>query len=291
MIAIIGATGRVGSSTAAALRAAESPVRAIVRDTSKASKLQDIGCEVAVADLQDARALAQAIGDADAVQVIAPLAPTAADPVADLYRSVDSVVAALGQVRPKRVLAISDYGAHITDDIGIPSIFREFERRLRSLDSQVVILRSAEHLHNWGRAIHMALDTGTLPSFQIPLDMEQPMIAAQDLGRTSAELLLQPGRDRALRIVHAEGPRRYSANDVAIALGTLAGQPIKAREVPPEHWSDAFAGTPPSLARLVIRTNQAKNAGGLVDVEPKIGEVRRGTTELIDALRPLLAGR
>lgn len=44
---------------------------------------------------------------------------------------------------------------------------------------------------------------------------------------------------------------------------------------------------PASLADLLIKTNDAKNRGGLIDVEPK-GEVRYGTTELIDALRLLL---
>jgi NAD(P)H dehydrogenase (quinone) len=291
MIAIIGATGQVGSSTAAALRAGNLPVRAIVRDPGKASKLQDMGCEIATADLQDAHALSRAIGDAEAVQMIAPLAPNASDPAADLRRSMDSVVQAILTSRPRRVLAISDYGAHVGEDIGIPSLFHELEQRLRLLKLQVVILRSAEHMHNWTPGILAALDTGMLPSFQLPIDAEHPTIAAHDLGRISANLLQQPMGDETFQIMHAEGPRRYSAQDVANALATLSGQPIQAHAVPPEQWPDAFANMPPSLAQLVIKTNRAKNAGGVIEVEPNVGEVLHGTTDLIDAMRPIVVDR
>ncbi len=48
---------------------------------------------------------------------------------------------------------------------------------------------------------------------------------------------------------------------------------------------------PASLAELLIKVNDAKNRGGLVDVETDAGEVRYGATTLIDALRPLVAQR
>ena len=64
MIAILGAAGKIGYSTARTLREAGVPVRAILRDPAKADRLSAIGCEVAFADLQDARALAAAISSA-----------------------------------------------------------------------------------------------------------------------------------------------------------------------------------------------------------------------------------
>jgi hypothetical protein len=41
-------------------------------------------------------------------------------------------------------------------------------------------------------------------------------------------------------------------------------------------------------ADLLIKANDAQNKGGLVEIEPNSGEVRYGSTELIDALRPLI---
>ena len=288
MFAIIGAAGNVGYSTSSALRQAGVPVRAILHDAAKASRLGKIGCEIAMGDLQDTGSLAEAIGGADAVQIIIPVSLQAKDPAEDLRRSINNLVAALAQARPKRVLAISDYGAHVFDDIGMPSIFHEFEARLRPLGGHKVILRSAEHMHNWGRGIPAALATGALPSFQDPIDMAQPTISAQDLGLISARLLQRPDRGNDLDIIHAEGPRRYSANDVAAALSQLSGRTIHAQAVPRSQWKGALERMPASLAELLIKANDAKNKGGLVDVEPNAGEVIHGATELIDALSPLL---
>lgn len=43
-----------------------------------------------------------------------------------------------------------------------------------------------------------------------------------------------------------------------------------------------------SAAELVVDVYDAHNRGGLIDVEPNMGGVRHGTTELIDALRPFV---
>ncbi len=133
MFAIIGATGNVGYATSSALRQAGMPVKAILRDSAKGARLSEMGCEIVTADLQDTASLAKAIGDADAVQVIIPVRPQTKDPAADLRLSGESIIHALKQVRPKRVLLISDYGAHVSRDIGMPGIFREFEAQFRAV--------------------------------------------------------------------------------------------------------------------------------------------------------------
>jgi len=291
MYAIIGATGNVGYATASALRQAGLPVKAIVRDAARAVRLQDIGCEIAVADLHDLGALAEAIAGADAVQVVVPVPPRAADPAAAMRASVDSLTRALLQAGPKTVLAISDYGAHVAHDIGMPGIFHELEARLAQLAGHTIILRSAEHMHNWLRNVPAALESGVLMTFQDPVDMEHPTIAAQDLGVIAADLLQHPAGDAdgaGVQVVHAEGSRRYAASDVAAALSELAGRPIQAKAIPRSHWEAAMGQKmPASLAGLLIGANEAKNKGALVEVEPG-GVVRYGATVLIDALRSLL---
>lgn len=288
MFAIIGATGAVGRATCEILRAAAAPVRAIVHNPAKGIVLEEAGCEIVSADLQEREALAQAIAGASAVQIIVPLRPQVEYPAADMQCSIASIAAALAQARPRRVLAISDYGAHVDRDIGMPSIFRELERRLRELGGETMILRSAEHMHNWVRSIPAALASGTLQTFQSPVDMVQPTIAAQDLGCIAAELLLREKANEGVEIIHAEGPQRYSANDVAQALGRLAGRSVKAQTIPREEWKASLSHGAASLTDLLIKANAAKNQGGLVDIEPGIGEVRCGTTELTDALRMLV---
>lgn len=288
MFVVVGATGNVGFATSAALRKAGVPVRAVVRDSAKAAPLRELGCDIVLADLNDADAIARTFADATAVQIIIPVAPREKDPAAALRHSIYSLVKALKQAPPKRVLAVSDYGAHVADDIGMPTVFRGFEQQLGQLDVPKLILRSAEHMHNWARVIPVALESGILPTFHEQLDTELPTIAASDLGRIAARLLLRP-TDGNLKIVHAEGPRRYSANDVAAALTELSGRAIGAKTVPRSQWKQAFEQImPSSLAELLIKANDAKNKGGLVDIEPGSAEVFHGQTALIDAFRPLL---
>jgi NAD(P)H dehydrogenase (quinone) len=286
--AIVGAAGKVGYATSVALREAGVPVRAILRDASKASRLKEIGCEIAVADIQDPGALAEAIGDADVVQVILPPSPQT-DTANEMRRDIENIARALEKARPKRVLSISDYGAHVAHDIGMPTVCRAFEERLSQLNGHKLFLRSAEHMQGWGRAIPVAAASGTLPSFHSPVDMLFPTISAPDLGVIAASLLLRPASDKDVEIVHAEGPRRYSANDVATALSELLCRMINVQVVPREQWEETFErGLSASFAELLIKANDAQNKSGLVDVEPDAGEIRHGTTEIIDALRPLL---
>ncbi|PNP43211.1 hypothetical protein THARTR1_11150 [Trichoderma harzianum] len=289
MFAIVGAAGKVGYVTSLALRDASMPVKAILRDESKAARLSEIGCEIALADLLDSKALTKAIGDAHTVQIILPPSPQAKDGEEEMRRGIESLASALEAARPKRVLVISDYGAHITNDIGMPTLYRIFEERLSKLDCHKVFLRSAEHMQGWGPAIPRAIESGTLPSFHDPLDMVFPTVSAPDVGVIAADVLMRPASDGVVEIIHAEGPRRYSANDVAAVLSQLLGRTINAEVVPRSQWNGAFESVmSPSLAELLVKAYDAHNEGGLVDVEPDAKEVRYGTTELLDALRPLV---
>ena len=293
MYAIVGAAGKIGYSTSLALRQAGVPVRAILRDASKAGPLRAIGCDIELADLRDPAALGRAIKGAHAVQLICPPLPKAEDAVGDMHRSIDSMVEALAQARPQRVLAISDYGAHVEEDIGMPTVFRVFEQRLRRLAMAKVFVRSAEHMEGWGAVVPVAAATGFLPSFH-PIGKPFPTVSARDVGAMTADLLLHPRATTGEHIVHAEGPRHYSATDVAAALAQLLGRTVSAQAVPRSQWMpslERIVGA--STAHLLVGIYDAHERGGLIDVEPE-GEVRRGSTELIDALRPFVpsdAGR
>lgn len=286
MFAIVGAAGKIGYSTALELREAGNPVRAVLRDASKASRLSAMGCEVALADLQDSQALAHAIAGAHTVQVILPPPPQAPDAVGDMHHSIQSLVEALEQVRPARVLAISDYGAHVGDGVGMPALFHAFEQRLRPLDLQKVFLRSAEHMEGWAAFIPVALATGTLPSLHHPVDRLFPTVSAPDVGRIAADILLRPSAGSDEQVIHAEGPRRYSAADVASAVSQLLERPVTAVELPRSQWQASLKQfLSASAAQLLVELYDAHNRGGLIDVEPG-GQVHHGSTALIDALRP-----
>src|SRR5580700_7158856 len=72
MYAITGITGKVGGEAARTLLAAGQPVRAVVRDARKGQAWTECGCEVALADIQDAAALTSAFRGAEGVFVLVP---------------------------------------------------------------------------------------------------------------------------------------------------------------------------------------------------------------------------
>lgn len=90
---------------------------------------------------------------------------------------------------------------------------------------------------------------------------------------------------RADARVWREGRR---SADVADALSELTGRPIQAAAVQSAQLEGTFPRVPSELADIATKTNDTKNDGGLVDVDPEAGDVRNGRTELIDALKTLL---
>ncbi len=289
MFAILGATGKVGSSTIRALRAAAQPVRAIIRDPAKAAPFEALGCEIGIADLQDVGALSKAIEGARGVQVICPTAPRAIDAAADMRRTIDNIARALANTRPQTTLAISDYGAEVERGTGITVLFHELEARLREAPTRSVFLRSAEHMENWTRIIQVAAQTGRLPSLHHPLSKRFPTISAHEVGRIAADLLMHPMSEAPLpRIVHAEGPRRYTPVEVADAMAKVLGRDVVAYELPRADWHTTLrgAGLGDSVVQLVTELYDAHNQG-LIDAESG-GEIINGTIELTDALKALL---
>jgi NAD(P)H dehydrogenase (quinone) len=289
VFAVFGATGNIGGATVRALRERGAPVRAIVRDGSRAGALEALGCEIDVADLRDSASIVAAIDGAAAVQVIVPVAPRAADARAEMNGAIDAMADALRESAPPAVLAISDYGAEVDGPTGITRTFRRLEDRFRDLPGAVTFLRSAEHMQNWGRQAPAAVDTGVLASLHHPLTKRFPTVSAPDVGLVAAELLLdEPPPGGSPRVVHVEGPRRYTALDVAAALSEISGREVVARELPREAWATALGrgGLGMSYAALVVELFDAHNAG-LIGAEDG-GEIRRGTTELRDVLASLV---
>jgi NAD(P)H dehydrogenase (quinone) len=286
MYAILGASGKAGRATVEKLRAQGESVRAVVRESSNTADLEALGCEMAFADLHDTDAISKAIEGATAVQVICPVTPRAKDALTDMENIIDAVTGALTATRPERILAISDYGAQIDSGTGITMIFHYMEARLSTVPGTLIFLRSAEDMQNWARVIKPAVETGVLPSFHHPVSKIFPTISAPDLGGIAVELMQQKPAGSRPYIVHAEGPRRYTALDVAATLSEILGRQIVAQELPEENWIPALtrAGAGESYAELIRELFVGHNAG-LIDVAPG-GEVRLGTTELREALKP-----
>jgi uncharacterized protein YbjT (DUF2867 family) len=279
VIAVLGATGKIGRATISKLRQQGEPVRAVVRDPAKAADLA-LGPDVVVADLADTRSVRAAIDGADAVQVICPTNPRAINASAEMMRTIEAIGAALEHTQPDYVLAISDYGAEISEGTGITMLFRFLEERLRRVPADMTFVRSAEHMQNWARQVPTALRNGLLATLHHPVTKAFPTVSASDVGLVAADLLLEP----ATRVVYVEGPRRYTARDVAEAIG------VQVMELPQAEWVPSLTrgGISQSYAQLVAELFVAHNAGR-IEVEAGVTDVRMGATELRTVLQEIAA--
>ena len=299
MYVIFGASGKVGSVTAAALRHAGKAVRAVVRDERQAQRFAAIGCETVMADLTDSQAVRSAIEGAYAVQILCPVPATDTDPEATMRYVIDVAADALHASPPVAVLALSDYGAEVPEGTGITLLYRYLEARLTPLRTRLTLLRSAEHMENWARVIPAALARGVLPSLHHPLTKTFPTVAARDVGTIAAQLLLDgddsDGADEMRsdrpRIVSVEGPQRISAIDVAQVLSDVAKHTVSALALPRGEWNATLrhAGLTENHTRLIAELYDAHNAGK-IDVEAGQTERRFGATPLSEAIASMLSG-
>jgi uncharacterized protein YbjT (DUF2867 family) len=178
MYAITGITGNVGGAVARTLLAEGHSVRAVVRDAAKGQVWSDLGCEVAIAEMEDAAALTRAFTGARGVFVLPPpnFDPTPGFPEAKAV--IDAVSRALVAARPARVVCLSTVGAQATQS-NLLSQRTLMEQALSALTLPVAFLRPAWFLDNLAWDIAGAREQGVFASFLQPLDRPIPMVAAR----------------------------------------------------------------------------------------------------------------
>ncbi|SFP39712.1 NmrA family NAD(P)-binding protein [Variovorax sp. 770b2] len=284
MYAITGITGNVGGAVARALLAEGKPVRAVVRDAAKGRAWADLGCEVAIAEMEDAAALARAFAGTEGVFVLPPpnFDPTPGFPEARAV--IDAVRQSLVAAQPARVLCLSTVGAQAAQ----PNLLSQrtlMEEALATLPLPVTFLRPAWFLDNLAWDIAQAREQGVLSSFLQPLDRAVPMVAAADVGRVAAELLVQAGAIE--RIVELEGPERVSPNAIAAALSQALGRPVQAQAVPRETWGALFRsqGTRDPMPRIQMLDGFNE---GWIAFEGGDASVAKGRIGLAQVLRILV---
>ena len=111
MYAITGVTGNVGGATARALLAAGQSVRAVVRNVEKGQVWRNMGCEVALATIEDEAALSVAFERAEAVFVLVPPNFDPSPEFSEAREIGKALHSALAAARPKRVIYLSTIGA------------------------------------------------------------------------------------------------------------------------------------------------------------------------------------
>src|SRR5258708_17614383 len=216
MYAITGITGQVGGAMARALLAADKTVRAVVRNIEKGQSWAAKGCEIAVADMEDAAALAAAFLGTEGVFI---LPPSEFDPLPgypEALRVIAAVKEAIERACPEKVVCLSTIGAQATQR-NLLTQRKLLEEALRALQIPVTFLRPAWFMENFAWDVAGARDRGVIASFLQPLDKPVPMTATAAIYLLSAQLLGEEweggrmsGLGRALRYRPNQGPATWT---------------------------------------------------------------------------------
>jgi len=284
MYAITGITGQIGSQLARILLAAGQPVRAVLRDPSKAAYWQQQGCEIAIADIIDAPRLADAFRGATAVFILVPplFDPSPGFPEARLV--CGSLETALETARPDRVLYLSTIGARAPRET-LLSPHGTNERVLEHVNIPTTFLRPAWFMENAAWDVASVRETGVIHSFLQPLDHPIPMVATADIASVAAELIQQ--QIRAHRVVNLEAAERISPNDIVSTFAELLGKPVRAEAIPRDSWESIFhaQGMKHPAPRIAMLDGFNE---GWIDFEDGPKSSRKGTTPLKNVLQSLL---
>jgi NAD(P)H dehydrogenase (quinone) len=237
MYAITGITGKVGGIAARALLAADQPVRAVLRNRDKAKYWSNLGCEVAIAEMEDAQALTAAFEGARGVFILPPSNFDPKPGFPEARTVISAVTRALTASPPAKVVCISTIGAQASQS-NLLTQRTLMEQALSTLSCPVTFLRPAWFMENTQWDIAQAKEEGVVSCFLQPLDKAIPMVATADVGRAAAELLLQTWVGK--RVVELEGPQWVSQTEIAAVLANLLGRPVRARAVPRETWGALF---------------------------------------------------
>ncbi|WP_062351952.1 NAD(P)H-binding protein [Herbidospora yilanensis] len=260
MYAITGVTGHVGGAAARELLGRGEQVRAVVRDAAKGGEWSAAGARVAVADLGDRAALAEALRGCAGAFVLLPTDVARDDPDAAHRTLADTIAAAVRDSGVPHVVLLSSIGAELAEGTGPIRWLHHLENGLRATGARVTALRSWHFQEKAELLLGAVLGQGVYPVFADSADVPTTMIATRDIGVVAAEALLSPAATS--EVVDLDGPR-YTERQVAGELSAALGRPLQVVTIPHAGWTGALvdAGLPPRIAAELAELYDAERLG------------------------------
>lgn len=252
MYIVSGATGNTGSAVTKTLLEKGLPVRVIVRSREKGAAFEKLGAEVAIADLQNAGALTEALRGGKVSYLMNPPAYQAEDQFAELEKVIASFQAAIETFALEKIVVLSSVGAHLSSGTGNILTAHKLEQAFGNTDIPVTFVRAGSFMENWNAVLDAVKTQGVLPSFYQPLDRKVPQVAAADIGRVAAFAMQE--KTKGVEVKELAGFWTSPA-ETAEAFGKVLGKEVKAVPVPENQWTD-----------ILQNHNSPKNAASLAEM-------------------------
>jgi uncharacterized protein YbjT (DUF2867 family) len=279
MIAVMGASGNVGSKVTDLLLDQERDVRAFGRSAERLEAFGRRGAEVVVGNAINMDDLQTLFKDAEAALVVLPDDVTDPHFVSNRSAMSRAITQTLRDQHVGHVVLASSIGANRDRGVGPVAGLHEIEELLFGLEgTNVLSLRAAWHMENLLASLPM-IQNHTINGSAIRGDHRFPMIATVDVAERAAQHLLHS--DFAGHTVEAIlGPEDVSMNEVTRALGAALGIPdLPYVEFPPEGVKMALQGIGMSeeAASLVVESQIAINEDRVLDGVERTAETTTPT--------------
>jgi uncharacterized protein YbjT (DUF2867 family) len=253
VIAVTGATGRVGSEVVRQLRERAASTRALVHTADKVASVERPGVEAVAADLADLAAVERALAGCERMLLIAPPGPR----IVELEGVAISAAASCGV---SRVVKISAFLAAPEHSALMPRLHGRSERELEASGIVYTHLRPNWFMQNTLRWAPSIAADGVF--FGSAGDGHVATIDVRDVAGAAVAVLLQDGHER--RTYELTGPEALTFADIADRLSEAIGRRVSYLDLPDEEHRQRLlaAGAPGWRADFTVSLQRAFREGG-----------------------------
>lgn len=230
---VLGATGQIGFMLANNLFKKGQPVRAVVRDETRAQELKKMGIEVFVADYLDKEALIKAFHNGKTAFLLTPENPNAENQLEEVRLVIDNYREAIKATGIHKIVGLSSMGAQHESGTGNLIASYLLEHAFDGLNMEQVFVRPAYYYSNWIGNLELIRTQGILPTF-FPLEMKLSMISPIDVAEFLADVMIQEAPQE--RIYEVCGPCDYSSLDIAGIFGKVLNKNVTLQQILPDEW-------------------------------------------------------
>ena len=268
-IAVMGASGNIGSRITEHLLAGGHTVRALGRSVEKLAGAKGRGADLLLGDAADAAFLSRAFAGADAAFTLLPPNPVSPDVRAEMDRVGTSIAEAIAKGGVGHAVAVSSVGADLPSGTGPIAGLHAQEARLKRLTgTNMLVLRPGYFFENFLHSLdlirHQGINGGGAAG-----RTTLPMIATQDIAAFAARALA--ARDwNEFQVRELLGPRDLSFDEATRIIGATIGKPDLAYvQFPYADYSAALqqAGLSKSVADLYAELDKAFDDGIVRSIE------------------------
>lgn len=234
---ILGATGQIGSMLVDNLLMKGQPVRAVVRNSSKAQKLKNKGVEVKIADYLDVETLIKAFQGGNSVFLLTPENPESEDFLSEIRTIINNYREAVLSSEITKIVGLSSMGAQHESGTGNLMASYMLEHAFSDLEIEQIFIRPAYYFSNWLGYLELIKDHGILPTF-FPPELELPMIAPSDVAEFLSDVIICKTPQK--RVYEIAGPCDYSSLDIAKIFEDVLNRNVILQQILPDEWENTL---------------------------------------------------